>query len=387
MTPEPARGGSLDAWVAHGGGRPDPRTGAVVPPIPMSTTFARDDDYALTSPEHGYARDDDDAVRRVEAVVAGLESAASTRAFGSGMAAITAVVRSVPPGATLLLQSSIYWGATAALRRLTEHHGITLVEVDCTDTSAARDAIERHEPRLVLVEALSNPMLGVVDVARLADAVHAVGGSLAVDATVPTPLSLRPLELGADLAIHSATKSLNGHSDVLAGLVSTADADSETWAFVVAERKQAGAVLAPLSAWLLLRGMRTLPLRHDRSCASAQALAEHLAEHVAVDRVLYPGLSGHPGHELAARQCMRGYGGLLSVRVAGGAEHALRVATALELCVPATSLGGVETLVEHRHTVEQGVTDVPDDLLRISVGIEPVADLVADWDQALATIA
>lgn len=378
---------SVDAWLAHGGGVPDPRTGAVVPPIPMSTTFARGDDYALTSDEHGYVRDDDDAVRRVEGVVAGLEGAAATRAFGSGMAAITAVARSVPPDGTLLLQSSIYWGATAALRRLTAHHGIQLVEVDCTDTAAARTAIAQHEPDLALVEALSNPLLGVVDVAALADAVHAHGGVLAVDATVPTPLSLRPLELGADLALHSATKSLNGHSDVLAGLVSTRDTATPTWEFVTAERKQAGAVLGPLGAWLLLRGMRTLPLRHDRACTSAQVLAEHLAAHPAVAGVRYPGLPDHPGHELAVRQCTRGFGGLLSVLVRGGAAAALQVVDAFELCVPATSLGGVETLVEHRHTVEQGVTDVPANLLRLSVGIEPAADLVADWDRALTRVA
>lgn len=353
----------------------------------MSTTFARGEGYALASEDHEYVRDDDDAVRRVEAVVAGLEGAAATRAFGSGMAAIIAVARSVPPGGTLLLQSSIYWGATAALRRLSAHHGIQLVEVDCTDTAAARTAIAQHEPDLVLVEALSNPMLGVVDVPGLADAVHAHGGLLAVDATVPTPLSLRPLALGADLALHSATKSLNGHSDVLAGLVSTSDTATATWEFVTAERKQAGAVLGPVGAWLLLRGLRTLPLRHDRACASAQAVAEHLDGRPEVEQVLYPGLPGHPGHELAARQCTRGFGGLLSVVVRGGAEAALAAVGALELCVPATSLGGVETLVEHRHTVEQGVTDVPANLLRISVGIEPVGDLVADWDQALTRVA
>lgn len=379
-------GMSVDAWLVHGGGGPDPVTGAVVPSIPMATTFARGDDYALTSEEHGYVRDDDDAVRRVEAVIAGLEGAAATRAFGSGMAAITAVARSVRPGGTLLLQSSIYWGATAALRRLLDHHGVQLVEVDCTELAVARAAIAEHTPDLVLVEALSNPMLGVVDVTALADAVHDVGGVLAVDATVPTPLSLRPLELGADLSIHSATKSLNGHSDVLAGVVSTFDADSEVWRFITAERKQAGAVLSPLSAWLLLRGMRTLPLRHDRACASAQTLAEHLDAHPNVVQVLYPGLLGHPGHEDAWRQCDRGFGSLLSVRVAGGSAAAVRVATALQLCVPATSLGGVETLVEHRHTVEAGVTDVPDDLLRVSVGIEPSRDLVDDWDQALAVL-
>lgn len=378
--------GSVDAGLVHGGGGPDPHTGAVVPSIPMATTFARDDDYALTSDEHGYVRDDDEAVRRVETVIARLEGAADTRAFSSGMAAIMAVVRSVPPGGTLLLQSAIYWGATAAIRRLTAHHGVDLVEVDCTDTDAACEAIATHTPDLVLVEALSNPMLGVVDIPALADAVHDVGGVLAVDATVATPLSLRPLDLGADLSIHSATKSLNGHSDVLAGVVSTFDADSDVWQFLTDERKQVGAVLSPLSAWLLLRGMRTLPLRHDRACASAQTLAEHLDAHPHVVEVLYPGLSEHPGHALAWKHCGRGYGSLLSVRVAGGAQGAVRVATALELCVAATSLGGVETLVEHRHTVEQGVTDVPEELLRVSVGIEPVEDLVADWDRALSVL-
>lgn len=380
-------GVSTDAWLAHAGASPDPRTGAVVPSIPMSTTFARDDDYALSSDDHLYVRDDDDAVRRVEQVVAGLEGAAATRAFGSGMAAIVAVVRSIPPGGTLLLQSSIYWGATATLRRLTAHHGVKLVEVDCTDTAAAEAAIGAHRPDVVLVEALSNPLLGVVDIGALSAATRANGGVLAVDATVPTPLSVRPLELGADLSLHSATKSLNGHSDVLAGLVSTADEDAAPWSFLTQERAQAGAVLGPVGAWLLLRGMRTLPLRHDRACASAQALAEHLDAHPGVERVLYPGLPAHPGHELAASQCDRGFGGLLSVLVRGGAEAALHVAGALQLCVRATSLGGVETLVEHRHTVEQGVTDVPAGLLRVSVGIEPVGDLITDWDRALATVA
>lgn len=373
----------VDSWLAHGGASPDPVTGAVVPPIPTSTTHARRPDYVPTSPEHGYVREGDDVVGRVEQVVAGLEGAAATRVFASGMAAILAVVRSVRPGGTLLLQSSIYWGATAAIRRLAAHHGIGLVEVDCTDTAAAVRAIARHRPALVLVEALSNPMLGVVDVAALAEAAHAHGGVLAVDATVATPLSLRPLELGADLSLHSATKSLNGHSDVLAGVVSTADATAEVWGFVEAERIDAGAVLGPFGAWLLLRGLRTLPLRHDRACGSALALATALRDHPAVERVRYPGLTDHPGHELAARQCTRGFGGLLSVEVHGGAPAALRVAGALELCVRATSLGGVETLVEHRATIEAGVTDVPAGLLRVSVGIEDPDDILADWVRAL----
>lgn len=384
MTDQP----SIDALLAHGGGGPDPSSGAVVPPIPMSTTFARGDDYELTSAEHTYVRDDDDAVRRVEDVLRRLDGAAATCVFGSGMAAIMAVVRSVPAGGTLLLQRSIYWGATAAIRRLAGHHGIELVEVDCTDRATAEAAIERHAPDLVLVEAFSNPMLGVVDIAALAAATHRVDGVLAVDATVPGPLSLRPLAHGADLVVQSATKSLNGHSDVLAGVVSTADADSRTWDFVTSERAQAGAVLGPVGAWLLLRGLRTLPLRHDRSCASAATLAHDLTERLGEGAVLHPALAHHPGHDLATAQVVTDragaqYGSLLSVLVPGGAEAALAVVGALDLCVRATSLGGVETLVEHRHTVEQGVTDVPENLLRVSVGIEPVDELVTDWLQAL----
>ena len=305
------------------------------------------------------------------------------------MAAIVAVLRSVPPGGTVLLQSAIYWGATAAVRRLAAHHGVELVEVDCTDTALAARTVAQHAPDLVLVEAFSNPLLGVVDIGALATATHAVGGVLAVDATVPTPLSLRPLDHGADLVLHSATKSLNGHSDVLAGIVSTREPDSDVWAFLCAERAQAGAVLGPFGAWLLLRGMRTLPLRHARACASANALATMLVDHPAVERVHHPGHVLDPGHALARSQLVpeaaaaERFAALLSVVVRGGADAALAVAGALRLCVRATSLGGVETLVEHRATVERGVTDVPPGLLRVSVGVEEPADLLADWTHAL----
>lgn len=377
------------SWLAHGGGGPDPRTGAVVPSIPVSTTFARGDDYALASDDHEYVRADDDAVRRVERVVARLEEAAASRAFSSGMAAIMAVVRSVPSGGTVLLQTSIYWGATVAIRRLAEHHGVRLVEVDCLDTDAAVAAIAEHRPDLVLVEAVSNPLIGVVEIAPLAAATHEVGGVLAVDATVMTPLSVRPLDHGADLSIHSATKSLNGHSDLLAGIVSTAAVDTDVWRFVGDEQSQAGAVLGPFGAWLLLRGMRTLPLRHERASASAAWLAAVLDQHPAVDRVHHPSLATDPGHDRLMAQLVAGAptGSLLSVVFRGGADAALGVAGALRLCVRATSLGGVETLVEHRATVEQGVTDVPAGLLRVSIGIEDPDDLVADWQQAAAVLA
>lgn len=366
------------SWLAHGGGQP-PDVAGVVPGIPMSTTWRRDPDYALLDDEQLYLRDDSPLVRRVEDVVARLEGAAATRLFGSGMAAVAAVVRSVPAGGTVLLQQGTYWGTTAFVRRHCDHAGVTLVEVDTTDAALVAAAVDTHTPDLVWVEVPSNPMLGITDVTSLAQVVHAHGGVLAVDATASTPLGLRPLALGADLSVHSASKELNGHSDVLAGVVSTADDGTVAWGRVTAERVGAGAVIGQVEAWLLLRGLRTLHLRHARSVATAAQLAAWLYAHPEVVRVLHPSLPDHPGRAVHARQAADG-GALLSLRVRGGREAALRVVGRLQLVQRATSLGGTESLVEHRATLEDGV---PDDLLRLSVGIEAPEDLLADLAQAL----
>lgn len=370
--------------LAHGGGGVDPATGAVVPPIQPATTFARDAEYRLISDTHLYARDDNDLVRQIESLIAELEGAADSRLFASGMAAIAATVRTVKPGGTILVQSGIYWGTTSWLRKHCDHAGIALIEADAADTARFCETLVESGPSLVLIETPSNPWLTVADIAPIADAAKTVGATVAVDATAATPLLMRPLALGADLVIHSATKALNGHSDVLAGLVSCRDADSAAWSFIRTERHDAGAILSSFDAYLLLRGLRTLALRMERMCANAQTIAETLAAHPAVEAVLYPGLADHPSHDCAKAQMHGGYGYLMSVMVKGGGANALAVAGRLELIKRATSLGGVESLVEHRHTIEGDATGVPENMLRLSVGIENADDLIADLTAALS---
>lgn len=370
--------------LAHGGGGVDPATGAVVPPIQPATTFARDAEYRLISDTHLYARDDNDLVRQIESLIAELEGAADARLFASGMAAIAATVRTVKPGGTILVQSGIYWGTTSWLRKHCDHAGIALIEADAADTARFCETLVESGPSLVLIETPSNPWLTVADIAPIAEAARTVGATVAVDATAATPLLMRPLTLGADLVIHSATKALNGHSDVLAGLVSCRDADSAAWSFIRTERHDAGAILSSFDAYLLLRGLRTLALRMERMCANAQTIAETLAAHPSVEAVLYPGLADHPSHDRAKAQMHGGYGYLMSVMVKGGGANALAVAGRLELIKRATSLGGVESLVEHRHTIEGDATGVPENMLRLSVGIENADDLVADLTTALS---
>jgi cystathionine gamma-synthase len=362
----------------------DPATGAVVPPIQPATTFARDANYRLISDTHLYARDDNDLVRQIESLIAELDGAADSRLFASGMAAIAATVRMVKPGGTILVQSGIYWGTTSWLRKHCDHAGIALIEADAADTDRFCETLVESGPSLVLIETPSNPWLTVADIAPIAEAARTVGATVAVDATAATPLLMRPLTLGADLVIHSATKALNGHSDVLAGLVSCRDADSAAWSFIRTERHDAGAILSSFDAYLLLRGLRTLALRMERMCANAQTIAETLAAHPAVEAVLYPGLADHPSHDRAKAQMHGGYGYLMSVMVKGGGANALAVAGRLELIKRATSLGGVESLVEHRHTIEGDATGVPENMLRLSVGIENADDLVADLTAALS---
>ncbi|WP_349360390.1 PLP-dependent aspartate aminotransferase family protein [Stappia sp.] len=376
-----------ESLLAHGGGGIDPATGAVVPAIQPATTFVRDTDYRLVSDSHLYGRDDNDLVRQIESLVSRLEGAADARVFASGMAAIAAVARTVKPGGTILVQSGIYYGTTAWLRKRCAHDGIALIEADASDTERFCETLRESGPDLVLLEIPANPWLTVADLPVIAEAAHAAGALLAVDATAATPLLLRPLDHGADMVIHAATKALNGHSDVLAGIVATRDADTAAWTFVREERHDAGAVLSSFDAYLLLRGLRTLALRMERMCANAQGLADLLDAHPAVERVLYPGLPSHPGYEVATRLMTGGYGYLMSFLVKGDAATALAVAGRLTLVQRATSLGGVESLIEHRHTIEGEVTGVPENLLRLSVGIENLDDLVADLTGALTLTA
>ncbi|MHA7773070.1 trans-sulfuration enzyme family protein [Roseibium sp. M-1] len=385
-SPTDVTGLHLDSLLAHGGGGFDPATGAVVPPIPTATTFVRDENYELVNPGHLYSRDDNALFKKTEKLLAALEDGADSRLFSSGMAAVAAVARIVKPGGTILAQSGIYWGTTLFLRKLCARNKIALIEADACDLQAFQDEISVTKPDLVWLEVPSNPYLKVADIRQIADHCKEAGSLLAVDATAVTPLIMKPLKLGADLVMHSATKALNGHSDLLGGVVTTRDADSEAWTFMKEERKLAGAVLGSFEAWLLLRGLRTLALRVERMNANAMALAVHLEKHPKIDSVLYPGVKSHPHHELANSMMTGGYGSLMSVLIKGSKAEALKVTGALGLFQRATSLGGTESLIEHRYTIEGEGSGIPENLVRLSIGIEHPQDLIADFDQALAKI-
>ena len=358
----------------------DEPTGAVVPPIHLATTYARDGAYAMRAGLL-YGRDDNPTPRAAERVIAALEGAAAARVFASGMAAIASTIRAiVRPGDRVVASRRCYFGVRDWLVRFGARWGVAVELVDATDLGA----IERASAgaRLVWIESPANPTWEVADLSACAELAHRAGALLAVDSTAATPVHVRPLALGADLVVHAATKFLNGHSDVLAGVVACAR-DDEVWQEIARARHDEGACVGPVEAYLLLRGLRTLFARVERSSATALALARRL-EAVRGVTVRYPGLASHPQHAIAARQWQRGFGSMLSIHTGGGAERALAVVKKLRVWVPATSLGGVESLVEHRFTVETAGTDTPPDLLRLSVGLEHEDDLFDDLASALA---
>lgn len=376
------RGLSVATIAAQAGGYIDAASGGVVPPIQPSTTFARDRSYQPHPTGNIYARDDNDVGRIAEALLAQLDNAEAALLFPNGMAAIAAVFRALPGGATVLVQSQIYWGTTKWLREFCARRSVTLIEADLSDIGQAQSLCAQHQPDLVFIETPSNPWLRTTDIALVAEATHAAGGRLVVDATAATPILTRALDFGADIVMHSATKGINGHSDVLAGVLATNAPADPHWQAIAIDRHDAGAVIGSFEAWLLIRSIRTLPLRVERMSQNAQAVAEFLQSHDAVAQVFYPGLPDFEGHSVAKRQMAGGFGSLLSFCVKGGAVEALRVAGRLNLFHRATSLGGVESLVEHRHTIEPH-TGIPESLLRLSIGIEDVQDLRADLEQAL----
>ncbi len=372
---------SLDTLFAQANGAIDAQTGGVIPPLQSSTTFVRNENNELTSPDHSYARDQNDLLRLGEEMLAQAEHAQGGVLLPSGMAAAASIIRSVPNGGRIVIQSGIYWGVTKFARDYCARREVELVEVDCSELDGTEQAIAGKKTNIIWIETPSNPYLKSVDIGGCAELAKAVGASLVVDSTAATPVLSRPLDHGADVVMHSATKGINGHSDVLAGFLGFADKASELWEHVRIDRHGAGAMLGSFEAWLLIRGMRTLPLRVERMSASAMTVAKMLEEHPSVSQVMYPGLATDPGYAVAIKQMTGGFGGLLSARVKGGRSAALKAAGRLKIFKRATSLGGVESLVEHRHTIEE---TVPDDLLRFSVGIENADDLVADLQQALA---
>ncbi len=372
----------LDTVLAQAGHYLDSSTGAVTPPIHTSSTYARDAHYRPTQAGLTYSRDGNPTYAQAEKVIATLETGADALLFGSGLAAATAAFKFVRPGEHIVAPRQMYHGLRDWLQHFCEHYGIGLTLFDAGDPDALSAALLPGQSRLVWIETPANPTWTVTDIAAAARAAHDAGAFLAVDSTVATPLLTRPLELGADLVFHSATKYFNGHSDVVAGILVCRE-QNDWWETIRFARKHDGAVAGPFEAWLLLRGMRTLHLRVCRAVESAERIARHFQSHPRVETVLYPGLSDFPGHSIAKRQMSGGFGAVLSLLVNGDADYARKVCASTKVWIPGTSLGGVESLIEHRATVEGPASPVPPNLVRLSVGVECVDDLIADLGNAL----
>ncbi len=370
----------FETRAIHADGGPDSGTGAVAPSIHLSTTYLHAPDGA---PLFGrlYAREGNPTQDRLERALAALEGGERALAFASGMAAAAALAEALPEGAHVLFHRDVYHGVRTLATECFGRWGLAASFADLTDPAAARAALT-DATALLWVETPTNPRLEIVDLAAAAALAREAGALLAVDGTFATPALQRPLELGADVVLHSTTKYLGGHGDVLGGAL-VFRRDDALARRAEALRHRTGAIASPFSSWLVLRGLRTLACRMERHSTNALAVARALAGHPGLAEVLYPGLPDHPGHEIAARQMAGGFGGMLALRVAGGRASALAVASRLELFANATSLGGVESLVEHRASVEGPASTTPDDLLRLSIGLEHPDDLVADLARAL----
>jgi cystathionine gamma-synthase len=372
----------FETRAIHAGQDPDPVTGAVVPPVTLSTTFAQ----AAVGEHKGYdySRSGNPTRAALEDCVADLEGAARALAFASGLAAEDTVFRALAPGDHVIFPSDAYGGTFRLIDKVWGPMGISHTPVDLGDLEAIRQAW-RDQTRLVWVETPSNPLLSIVDIAAVSTQAHARDALVVVDNTFATPYLQQPLALGADVVVHSSTKYLGGHSDVVGGLLAVGDpALGDRLAFL---QNAAGGVPGPLDCYLVMRGIKTLAVRMDRHCANAAAVAEYLRGHAAVSEVRFPGLPEHPGHDVAARQ-MRGFGGMVSFVLAGGEPAALKVARATEVFTLAESLGAVESLIEHPHRMTHTSTagsalQVHPGLLRLSVGIESVEDLLEDLETAL----
>lgn len=372
----------FETRAIHAGQKPDEATGAITVPIHLATTFVQPAPGQHRGYE--YSRTSNPTRAALECSVAGLEGAAHGFAFASGMAAENALVGLLRPGDHVVLGDDAYGGTFRLIARVYGERGIEWSAVDLTDAGALAAAL-RPETRQVWMETPTNPMLTVVDIAATAGAAHSVGARLVVDNTFATPYLQNPLGLGADVVVHSSTKYLGGHSDVVGGFIAVDDGGlAEQLAFV---QNAAGAVPSPFDCYLLLRGIKTLGVRMDRHCDNAAEVAAYLDDHPAVDRVLYPGLADHPGHRIATRQ-MSGFGGMVSCVLAGGEAAAVAAVSSTRVFQLAESLGAVESLIEQPSTMTHlSVADSPlavdPGLIRLSVGIESIDDLLADLDQAL----
>ena len=369
----------IETIAVHAGHEPDPATGAVTPPIHLSTTFEREIDGSYRS-GLVYSRYANPNRGSLEACLTSLEGGAGSACFASGSSATSAVFQSLEPGAHVIAPDDAYFGTIKMLRDLFGPWKLEMTSVDMTDLGAVERAI-RPETRLVWIETPSNPLLRVVDIAALATLAHAAAATCVVDNTWASPVLQRPLDLGADVSMHATTKYLGGHSDVLGGAL-VWRADGPLAQRLRSIQASVGAVPSPFECWLTLRGIRTLPWRMRAHSANALALARYLTSHERIEVVHYPGLADHPAHAIATRQ-MAAYGGMLSLQVRGGRDAAMRMAGKLRIVTRATSLGGTESLIEHRASVEGPGSRAPESLLRLSVGLEHIDDLIEDFDRAL----
>jgi len=376
----------FETRAIHAGQEPDSATGAVVTPITLATTFAQD--AVGTHKGFEYARSANPTRTALEACLASLENARHGLAFASGLAAEDAILRTLDPGDHVMIPTDAYGGTFRLVARVHERHGLAWTAVDLHDRDAL-DAAWRDETRLVWIESPTNPALSIVDIEAAAKFAHTRGARVVVDNTFATPYLQQPLALGADVAVHSSTKYLGGHSDVVGGFAAVNDAElADELGFL---QNAMGAVPSPFDCYLVLRGVKTLAVRMDRHCGNARAIVQMLREHDAVSRVLYPGLADHPGHDVAARQ-MRDFGGMVSFLTARGEDAALDLVARTRLFTLAESLGAVESLIEHparmtHASAEDSPLAVDRALVRLSVGIEAAEDLVADLSQALDTVA
>jgi cystathionine gamma-synthase len=368
----------------HAGQEPDPTTGAVIPPIHPSSTYAQDG-VGGTRSGYEYSRSANPTRTTLQECLAALEGGRHAVAFGSGMGATDVLLRALMrPGDHIVIPHDAYGGTFRLVDKVLGPWGITHTPVDLADVAALRAAL-RPDTRVIWCETPTNPLLGIADIAAVADVAREAQARLVVDNTFASPYLQAPLTLGADVVLHSTTKYIGGHSDVVGGaLITSDDALAEQLLFT---QNAVGSVPSPFDAWLTLRGVKTLAVRMERQSDNAERVAAFLVGHPAVAQVFYPGLPEHPGHEVAAKQ-MRRFGGMVSIRLAGGRDAALRVCAATEVFTLAESLGGVESLIEHpgqmtHMSVAGSALQVPDDLVRLSVGIEDVEDLVEDLRSAL----
>jgi cystathionine gamma-synthase len=378
----------FDTLAIHAGQEPDPRTGAVVLPIYQTSTYAQDG-VGGTRLGYEYSRSGNPTRDSLQECLTALEGGQVGLAFASGLAAEDALLRTVcAPGDHVLIPDDAYGGTYRLFAKVAQRWGLDFTPVRLADVDAARAAIRPGRTKLVWVETPTNPLLGIADIAALAEVAHGAGARLVVDNTFASPYLQQPLALGADVVVHSTTKYLGGHSDVVGGALVTGD--EELGAELAYHQNAMGGVNGPFDAWLTLRGIKTLGVRMERHCDNAERIVEFLTGHPAVREVLYPGLPGHPGHEVATRQ-MRRFGGMISFRAAGGEAAALKICAETKLFVLAESLGGVESLIEHpgrmtHASVAGSPLEVPADLVRLSVGIETADDLLADLERALDAV-